>query len=413
MRRSLPLALLLVTACGDTTAPNSATGVLIPDTQTVAGVLEMRHSADAFERAPQWRLDTVPLVMFDGGEEVDLSSSTRIHLLSDGRGVIPVWAGDHGGDLWLFDASGKPSRVLARSGGGPGEMQGTTSIVTVPGDTIYLVDGMNGYINRYTADSGFLGGARGDRVPLGCLGPSGRLSTGQHVGVDGCGQARRLPDGTLNSMVALVTIATDFTSYDSIAAVAGNRMILRDMTVSGQTHRGVMSELALGQRTTVTAVDSTIVVGSGDGGYVLDLRNALGVTTQRIVVERPIVMVNAELRRRVIEQSVIQAMAIADLNLTEERAREMAEQRPFADTVGAYVSVTATDGGTIWVRDMPMPADSIWSLTAFRRDGAILGRLSGLRSKGRLTWLGDDRVIIQHEDEDGLVRFGVYRILMR
>jgi hypothetical protein len=106
-------------------------------------------------------------------------------------------------------------------------------------------------------------------------------------------------------------------------------------------------------------------------------------------------------------------MAIADLNLTEERAREMAEQRPFADTVGAYVSVTATDGGTIWVRDMPMPADSIWSLTAFRRDGAILGRLSGLRSKGRLTWLGDDRVIIQHEDEDGLVRFGVYRILMR
>ena len=121
MRHPLLFAFLLVAACSDTTSSRSAaSGALLPDTQTVAGVLEMRHAADALERAPQWRLDTVPLVMFDGGEGVDLSSSTSVHLLSDGRAVVPVWASDAGGDLWLFDASGKPSRVLARSGGGPG-----------------------------------------------------------------------------------------------------------------------------------------------------------------------------------------------------------------------------------------------------------------------------------------------------
>jgi hypothetical protein len=221
------------------------------------------------------------------------------------------------------------------------------------------------------------------------------------------------PDGSLSPTVALVTIAADFTSYDSVAAVAGNRMRLISITANGQTHGGVMSELALGQRTTVTAVDSTIVVGSGDGGYVLDLRNPRGVTVARIVVERPIVMMNAAIRQSVIDYAVAQAVANGDANYTAERVREMAEQRPFADTVGAYVTVTATDGGIIWVRDMPMPADSIWSVTAFRRDGAILGRLAGLRSKGLLTWIGDDRAMVRHEDEDGVVRFGVYGIVKR
>jgi hypothetical protein len=68
MRHPLPVAFLLLAACSDPAPQGSTTGVLLPDTQTVAGVLEMRHPADAFERAPQWHLDTVPMVVFDGGE---------------------------------------------------------------------------------------------------------------------------------------------------------------------------------------------------------------------------------------------------------------------------------------------------------------------------------------------------------
>ena len=414
MQHLLPLALLIVAACSDTTAPRSAaSGALLPDTQTVAGVLEMRHPADAFERAPQWRLDTMPLVMFDGGEEVELSGSGTMRLLSDGRGVGQVVDGSHGGALWLFNADGSPGRMLARSGAGPGEVQGTAALMIVPGDTIYFVDGMNGYVNRYTADSGFLGGTRGDGVPhLGCFGAIGRLTNGHYVGIDdGCSQPRRLPDGSMSSTVAVVAIAPDFMTFDSVAAVPGTRKRLIELRINGRTHGGVGSELALGQRTTVTTVDSTIVVGSGDGGYVLDLRNARGVTTQRIVVERPVVRMTDELRKSVIEHSVAQALESGDANFTEERAREMAEQRPFADTVGAYVSVTAAEGGTIWVRDMPLPTDTTWAVTAFRRDGVLLGRMTGLRSAGRLVWLGDERALVMHEDADGVVRYGVYGIV--
>jgi hypothetical protein len=342
---------------------------------------------------------------------VDLTRSNSMHLLRDGRGVVPVWAGDHGGDLWLFDALGSPSRVLARGGAGPGEMAGTASLFVAPGDTIYMIDGLSGFINRYTADSGFLGGTRGERVPRGCMGPISRLTDGRHVGVDGCGQARRLPDGSLNPMVALYMIAADFTTHDSIAAVPGNRMRLVDMTMGGRTSRGVMSELMLGHRTTAAAVDSAIVVGSGDGGYVLDLRSANGATIGRIVVERPAVVMSDDIRNRLIEASVAQAVASGNPNFTAERAREMAASMAFADTVAAYGALSSTDGGTLWVRDTRMPGDTSWSATAFGRDGSILGRLSLPQSLGRLTWLGDDRVMVRHEDEDGVVRFGVYEIV--
>jgi hypothetical protein len=72
MRHSLLLAVALVSACGG--APENGGsldlaggGPVLPDTQTIDGVLVMRHGADAFDRAPGWTLDTAPVVVIDGG----------------------------------------------------------------------------------------------------------------------------------------------------------------------------------------------------------------------------------------------------------------------------------------------------------------------------------------------------------
>lgn len=75
MVRRLPSAVLLflLAACGGTGSPQRGQldigegGAILPRVDTTDGVPVMRHAADALERAPRWTLDSVPLVVIDGG----------------------------------------------------------------------------------------------------------------------------------------------------------------------------------------------------------------------------------------------------------------------------------------------------------------------------------------------------------
>ncbi len=60
---------------------------VLPDTQTIDGVLVMRHDSTAFARAPRWVLDPKPLVVIGGTAtpNLDLSDVWRVAVLSDGR----------------------------------------------------------------------------------------------------------------------------------------------------------------------------------------------------------------------------------------------------------------------------------------------------------------------------------------
>lgn len=412
MRLPLLLSVLFLTACAG--APDSAgsldlaDGPVLPDTQTVDGVLEMRHGADAFDRAPVWTLDTVPMVMIDGGAEFDLSSSTVATVLADGRSAVLSRYGR--AELMLFDTAGRPERLLARSGSGPGELTGPDEVIVLPGDTLLVIDESNGMLNWYTADSGFVRGVRRTATwSLSCFHPTGRLADGRFVATGLCSSNRRLPDGSLNPNTQLVVIGDDFAAVDTVAMIPGSRMTTVEVEQGGRKFPAMMW-VRFGQPTTVTAVDSTIVVGSGEGGYVLDLRDGSGARTGRIVVDRPTNLMADAMRRTIIEQDIERRMARSERPVTREEARRYAEQEPIADTIAAYQRVTATPNGTIWVLDFILPGDSTWTATAFRRDGAILGRLTGPTHGGMPIWFGDDRVQIRQVDGDGVVRFGVYRI---
>ncbi len=60
--------------------------------------------------------------------------------------------------------------------------------------------------------------------------------------------------------------------------------------------------------------------------------------------------------------------------------------------------------------DYQAETDTTWSATAFRPDGAIVGRLTAGMKGARPVWFGKDRVLLRTVDEDGVVRFGVYRV---
>lgn len=412
MLRPLPFALMAFAACSDTTTSrSSASGALLPDTQTVAGVLEMRHAADAFARAPQWRLDTVPIVIIDGGETFDLSGTVIATLLQDGRSVVVDRYGGSG--MMLFDAAGRPERLLARNGQGPGELAGPEEPLLLPGDTLLVIDESNGVLNRYTADSGLVRSERRERqFSLGCHVPTGRLADGRYVGSGICSHNRMAPDGSVNPLTQLVVHGADFASIDTVAMVLGSRMTVVEITQGGRTFPS-MQWIQFGQPTSVTAIDSTIVVGSGDGGYALDLRRADGTPTGRIVVERPPRMLHDSERRAWMEGETLRMMSSGERRVDRVTAERQAASRPIADTIAAYRRVMASPAGTLWVLDYALPGDSTWSATAFGRHGVIAGRLTSRNTSGLPVWFGDDKVMIREVDNDGLVRYGVYGIVIQ
>ena len=402
---------LLLAACGSTESGDMRddSGALLPDTATANGVLVMRHAADAFDRAPQWSLDTVPLVIIDGGEAFDLSDTRDVVMLSDGRAVALRAFNEAG--LMLFDTTGAPLRLLAGHGEGPGELGGPVSLVVLPGDTLVVADMAAQRINWFTPDSGLVQSTRMTEVfPGYCYRPGGMLPDRRLVAVGGCSSNRRLPDGTLRAETPLVAYGLDYASADTVAMVHGSRMRMIEIDQNGQRFP-VMTWLQLGQPTTVAVVDSTIVVGSGDGGYAIELLRSTGEQFGRIVVDVPPRLVDDALRGRQIDAQMEQRSAAAtDPGTIAAIRRQVIAETPIADTVAAYAQVMTDTEGRIWAASLLTPGDSTWSATAFRRDGAIVARIQSTRALGYPVWFGADRVMLREVDADGVVRFGVYRI---
>ena len=420
MRRSLPLVLCALLACGTPEADGAGdvtagTTPILPDTQTVDGVLVMRHGADAFERAPRWTLEATPSVVIDGGAEHDLSYVFRPVPLSDGRMVALRNMGEVA--AMLFGADGTFERNLATGGSGPGEIRSAAEPIVLPGDTIVLVDGASSRVNWYHPDSGFV---RSEPVPATsgptCFDATGRLADGRFVATSNCSSHRRNADGTLRAETPLLVFGLGYVDADTVAFVPGSRMAMMEMR-QGDRRFEVARWVRFGQYTTVTAVDSTIVLADGVGGYVLRLLTPAGVERGRIEVARPAVPVSDALRERVIGEQVRQLEERTggeQMAITMDEARREILEEPTADTLPAYGQVVPGADGTFWVTDYIALGDSTWAATAFRLDGTILGRVTGHRHNegggSGPVWFGRDRIIVRELDEDGVVRFGVYRV---
>lgn len=404
------IAILLVVACGGNSSSPSraafdASGALLPDTQTVEGVLEMRHDADAFDRAATWVVDESPVVIYDGGDDHDLDYASHFIRLSDGRAVALFGHGQQ--ELLLFGTDGALLRQLARRGEGPGEVAGSGDVIVLPGDTIVFADHATRRVTWFTPDSGFLHTAP---IPpgrgAGCQVPAGVLPGRMLVGIGRCGQDRLSEDGTLQVTTPLLRFGLDFSARDTIAMVTASRMKWIDITVGGRTDR-VMTWPQFGPETSIAVFDSLVVVGTADGGYALDFLTADGALARRIVVERPPVLVDDAFLERVVERRL---MRDARDRSPQERdsIRRAILAEPFADTVAAYARITASPDH-LWVIDVILPGDTTWSATAFRADGAIAGRLHVPRRLGTAYAFGANEVILSHEDYDGVRRFVVYR----
>jgi len=403
---------LLVAACGgtgdtrDTPSQLDAAGALLPDTQTVDGVLVMRHGADAFERAPQWWADSTPDLVIDGGSTFDLTYALRPVALPDGRSVVLTTIG--GGQMMLFDTAGQPVRLLARTGQGPGELM-SPGQPSVFGDTLVVVDGANRTINRYTADGGLLATApvSGPVRPgiwsmFGSSGDGRRLSLYAGFGGSGADSSRRPP-------VPVAWIAPDFSRIDTVLLVPGLEVEMFESRYRGE-RRSDPHPVKYGLRSVVSTWGAGIAVGNASASWDLQRHDDSGHMTGRVVIGRPLrdltpAMRDAEVAAELERIDGPRSEEYVDIEETRRQARE----QPFADSLPPYQILLDRADGTLWAIDGQSRLDSTWSATILRDDGAILARVRGARF-GLPVGVWGDRVVVRETDGDGVVRFAVYRV---
>lgn len=81
-----------------------------------------------------------------------------------------------------------------------------------------------------------------------------------------------------------------------------------------------------------------------------------------------------------------------------EESKRLVREQPFADSLPPYSSFFVTPDKTLWVVDYQVEGLG-GGATAYRRDGAIVGRLILPAGSGGIVAFGDDRVVLRTADE--------------
>lgn len=375
------------------------------------GVRTVEFDSTAFARAPADQIGNTPLFVIGGGRDdaaFDLTDVYTVTPLASGEFVALDPIG--GGHLMLFAANGKPKRMLARPGQGPGDLMSPSDPVRLAGDTLYLEDDANNRINWITARNGVV---RTAPIPASASRrlfprPVGLVGSNQMVSYDAVAHAAL--DTVTRAPVAL-HVSTLSREHDTIIdSIPGIEMTTINSHFRG-VPRPIRETLRFGQRSLVAVWDTLIAIAAGDRGYGIDCLDAAGVVRMRIHVAVPRRAVSAAMRNAQIRRELDQingsrregAMVDAD------ESRREARENPFADSLPPYSELLAGPRGVLWVLDGMAPGDTAWNATAFRADGAIIGRLHAPLADPPVAF-ESDRAIVRHADANGVVSFPVYQL---
>lgn len=408
---SMILVLTLVQELSAQTKQSSlSTTPLMPTVRTESGVKVFQHDRTAFTRAPQLELVGSPVTVIggaDGDDEHELTYAQYITLLPDGRvaTLSPV-----GNKYYVFGADGAYQRTLGRSGKGPGEYIRPSGNLLLGGDTLLIIDDANSQITWFHPDKGFIKAkARGTESRLRSEKAMGVLPGGGIV----VSSAGLVQSGELQK-VTRPPASVAVISYEGKALgqfqIPDLELYKMNVVRRGQSHPETMVR-GFSPGAEIAVWDSSIATGTADA-YRIDIANASGVVRSRIVVNSPRVPVTAAMREARIQRTMqwyrnMPGEGGVKPNLAEIEKSE--RDLSVADSLPAYSRFLTTPDKTLWVVDAVAPNANTWTATAFRRDGAIVGRLRA-DGAGTPVAFGNDRVVIRTEDADGVVTLTVRRI---
>lgn len=402
------------------TASSNVAGVIGTRT-TINGVETIAFDSLAFRHAPQWTIDNTPIMTAGGADtdpEYDLTYAYSAALLADG--ALATYS-SIGTRLFLFAANGKPERVIGRHGKGPGEFMRAQMSLGLS-DTLIVLDEANNRLNKVLRDGTFASTrALAKPAPFSTRMvstlPDGRLvlseagifpksSTVLNTETPG---AQR--DTSLSPPAAIYILRAD-SGHFQIALVSDLQMARVETR-----YRGAVQNSPRPLRFTSVALavawDSSIVTSPGQQ-YAFDVRNTNGEVLSQVTVQTPRRAVNGAMKDKQI------AIELARLNswrgeggegmVDVNESRRLAREAPFADSLPAIQYLFTSPDRTLWVVDGTSAGDTIWTATAYKRDGSIARRLT-VPSKGIPMTIGIDRLVMRVEDADGIASMRVYRLV--
>jgi hypothetical protein len=397
---------IVLAACGGAT-DRAATGErsdapLVPITRDSAGVLIHEHPADVNERAPLIALEPEPLMRFGGEGEVDLDLSKASGPLFLRDGGVAVFVDN---TVRIYGADGNLVEVIGREGAGPQEFR-RGMLAYGLGDTILVSDDNNARVALVVPGAGVVRTrsvtfSEGDALyaVAGQFGDDDFLlnNVGFALRMDVAPGAMELPIGRLRR------------GTDSIEVLTSVQGPVARSTTGGQPR---MEQFGSWGRAVLW--DDGVAIIPGDR-WEINRLSADGRLVARVVAPRSREPLTAAVREANIESRItrLREVAQASANYGGDTTRSFGFIRDalYADSLPHFSTAQSTPGGTLWLSRPSLDPDSTLSYLAIAHDGRVLGRLEGFKHSPPVA-LGDDRVILRTEDDNGIVTWQVHRLIM-
>jgi hypothetical protein len=368
------------------------------------------YAADAFAKAPQLMLESVPISTYGGAAgdpRFDLTRVDYVVPLSDGRLMSFARVGNH---VFVFGRDGKGQRVIGRTGQGPGDWMRFGNPVPVGGDSVLVVDFANNRLNWVTADGGVVRTAPfevgGDTRRMNSIaGFVGSRELVMHTAGFWGGHDRDSLNRSL-ARVASVNIGTGrFRDLFTIPDLQGVEFETR---FRGRVAREWMW-LRLGGSSAVAVWDSQVasaIATSPD----IELRDAQGNLRGRMRPPAIRRAVTRAMRDARIEMELGWINAPTEQMVDANESRRVARESPFADSLPYYDRLIAGSDQTLWAVDAIALSDNGWTATGYTRDGSIRARVTA-KGRSRPMSFGAGEVVVRSEDENGVVTLKRYRLV--
>lgn len=328
------LPLVLLTGCA---AEPEGPAVVTRDS---AGVTIVESERPAWGRDGGWRVGSEPVLrigVVEGEAAYQLAQVVGAVRLGDG-GVAVADAGAQ--EVRFFGPEGRVRQVVGGTGSGPGEFTGLSSLGAAPGGGVWAYDLP---LRRITwLDAG--GDVRGmltlpsEPALLAAVGVAGSSFVLKQLwGARAVAGSERV--GLRRDPIAYVTVDTATAAVDTLGLFPG-----REVYVSDEGGRGVMSRPALARNSVAAVRDGQVVIGSQAtwelAEYALD-----GTLLRRVRLPAELQVDPADVERAI--DRYVEAVE------PERRPglRAMLERMPEPATRPAYGALLADRAGRLWVSD--------------------------------------------------------------
>jgi hypothetical protein len=413
---SLVLSIALLSS---TTSPLQAQPATVRDSNGVA-IVEYANPGPHINKP--FQLGDRPVVEIgseNGGPELQFSRIAAIARLSDGSIAVADGAS---AEIRVFDWTGRFIRRMGRRGQAPGEFRSLAHLRALPADSLLAIDGIGarftvfdskGNVARTFAADGTRAAPGAEvRTPTPLTALPGAFSDGAFIAY----ARESSPSGEKASIVRDTLIVTVFSRdgapLNEVGRFAGPELVRasamsRPSPAGGSRLTTRTQGLLFGRQTFIALGPEMVYVGDGTT-YEIRGHDRSGRLRRIIRVSQP----NRPVTRSMIADRHAAAAEAAGRPAPAAAGARDPDSPPVPTTLPAFGALRVDAANRLWIKDYPLPRDTVSTWTVFDGAAKRLGVVS-MPSSFEPMHIGADAISGVWRDESGVESVRVYPLASR